>query len=226
MFYILWVSRGTLRNIPCSAVFYGETAGASGLSSHEDEQYVDIAWRNARNAACLSQRFRVDAFELLAPLGRDFLNLRVLESTLNLDVLQAVHLVGDESLTVDVTLVLHLDLRSLCNLFLAVDWRFHRSLQVEDDFREVLKVQMWTGHQVDELAAGTQRSGAECFELRIDLFLLDRIVGAEVDDSLDGFLLLQPPVVTVALGNAQLVCLLGESGISIVLSQQDAILGS
>ena len=62
MFYILWVSRGTLRNIPCFEVFYGETAGASGLSSHEDEQYVDIAWRNARNAACLSQRFRVDAF--------------------------------------------------------------------------------------------------------------------------------------------------------------------
>ena len=51
MFYILWVSRGTLRNIPCSAVFYGETAGASGLSSHEDEQYVDIAWRHLAHIA-------------------------------------------------------------------------------------------------------------------------------------------------------------------------------
>ena len=62
MFYILWVSRGTLRNIPCFEVFYGETAGVSGSSPHEDEQYVDIAWRNTWNAACLSQRFRVDAF--------------------------------------------------------------------------------------------------------------------------------------------------------------------
>ena len=62
MFYVLWVSRGTLRNIPCFAAFYGETAGVSGLSSHQYEHHVDIAWRNARNAACLSQRFRVDAF--------------------------------------------------------------------------------------------------------------------------------------------------------------------
>ena len=226
MFYVLWVSRETFCNILCFALFCDETADVFGLSSHQHEHHVDVAWRNARNAACLGQSFRVDAFELLASLGRNFVNLRVLESSLDSDVLQTVHLVGDESLAVDVTLVLHLDFRRLCNLFLAVCRCFHRCLQVGDNLREVLKVQMRTGHEVDELAAGTQRSGAERFELRIDLFLLDRIVGAEVDDSFDGFLLLPPPVVTVAFGNAQLVCLLGESGISIVLSQQDAILGS
>ncbi len=66
MFYVLRVSRETFCDILCFALFCGETADVSGLSSHQHEHHVDVAWRNARNAACLSQRFRVDAFELLA----------------------------------------------------------------------------------------------------------------------------------------------------------------
>ena len=62
MFYVLWVSRETFCDILCFALFCGETADVSGLSSHQHEHHVDVAWRNARNAACLSQRFRVDAF--------------------------------------------------------------------------------------------------------------------------------------------------------------------
>ena len=137
-----------------------------------------------------------------------------------------MHLVGDESLALDVSFVLHLDFCRLGNLFFPVVWCFHRCLQVGDDFRQVLKVEIRTSHEVDELAAGAEWSSAECFELRIDLVFLDRMVGTEVDDSFDGIFLLHPPVVTVALGDAELVCFFRESGIGVVLTEQDAVLGS
>ena len=41
-------------------------ARAVGLSSHQHEHYVDVAWRNARYAACLRHRFRVDCLKLLS----------------------------------------------------------------------------------------------------------------------------------------------------------------
>ena len=36
-----------------------------GLSPHQHEHYVDVAWRNAWYATCLRHRFRVNLFKLL-----------------------------------------------------------------------------------------------------------------------------------------------------------------
>lgn len=46
---------------------------------------------------------------------------------------------------------------------------------------------MRTSDEVDELAAGAKWSSTECLQFWIYLILLDRIVGAEFDDSSDGF---------------------------------------
>ena len=85
---------------------------------------------------------------------------------------------------------------------------------------------MRASDEVDELAAGAKWSSAERLQFWIYLILLDRIVGAEFDDSSDGFFFLYPPVVAVALGNSEFVCFFGESGIGIVLTEQNAVFGS
>lgn len=134
------------------------------------------------------------------------MELGIVETALDFDVLQTVHLLGNETLSFDVTFVLHLDFCSFRYLFLSVSWCFQCSLQVRNNLRKIREIQMRTSDEVDELAAGAKWSSAERLQFWIYLILLDRIVGAEFDDSSDGFFFLYPPVVTVALGNSEFVC--------------------
>lgn len=134
------------------------------------------------------------------------MELGIVETALDFDVLQTVHLVGNETLSFDVTFVLHLDFCSFRYLFFSVSWCFQCSLQVRNNLRKIREIQMRTSDEVDELAAGAKWSSAERLQFWIYLILLDRIVGAEFDDSSDGFFFLYPPVVTVALGNSEFVC--------------------
>ena len=146
------------------------------------------------------------------------MELGIVETALYLDILQSVHLIGNEAFSFDVTFVLHLDFCSFRYLFLSVSWCIQRSLQVRNNLRKIREIQMRTSDEVDELATCAKWSSTKCFQFWIYLILLDRIVGAKFDDSSDGFFFLYPPVVTVALGNSEFVCFFGESGIGIVMS--------
>lgn len=115
------------------------------------------------------------------------MELGIVETALDFDVLQTVHLVGNETLSFDVTFVLHLDFCSFSYLFLSVSWCFQCSLQVRNNLRKIREIQVGTSDEVDELAAGAKWSSTECFQFWIYLILLDRIVGAEFNDSFDGF---------------------------------------
>ena len=64
----------------------------------------------------------------------------IVETALYLDVLQSVHLIGDETLSFDVTFVLHLDFCSFRYLFLSVSWCIQRSLQVRNYLRKIREV--------------------------------------------------------------------------------------
>ena len=79
------------------------------LSAEQYKHDVDVAWRNARDSACLCQSFGVYLREFLASFGRYLVKFFVVESSLNFDILESVHLVGDDSFPVDVSFVLHSD---------------------------------------------------------------------------------------------------------------------
>ena len=72
----------------------------------QKQQYVDVAWRHAWDARCLSESFGIDAHEFLSALGRYLVEFFVVEVSLDTDVFEAVHLVGYLSFALDVAVVL------------------------------------------------------------------------------------------------------------------------
>ena len=85
---------------------------------------------------------------------------------------------------------------------------------------------MGTVDEVNEFASKLEWGGAQCFQGSVDQFWLYREIIAESFDFFDMLLLLQPPIVTLAFGESQLIGLFCQSAVSIILAQQDAILCS
>ena len=73
---------------------------------HQNQQYVDVAWRHAWDARRLSESLGIDAHEFLSALGRYLVELFVVEVSLDTDVFETVHLVGYLSFALDVAVVL------------------------------------------------------------------------------------------------------------------------
>ena len=76
------------------------------LSMHQNQQYVDVAWRHAWDARCLSESFGIDAHEFLSALGRYLVEFVIVEVSLDTDVFEAMHLVGYLSFAFDIAVVL------------------------------------------------------------------------------------------------------------------------
>ena len=85
---------------------------------------------------------------------------------------------------------------------------------------------MWTCHEIDQFASCAKWSGAQCFQFWIDLILFDWVALTEVDDSFDILFLLLPPVITVSFCNSQFVSFLCQSGVCIILSEENSVFSS
>ena len=139
------------------------------------------------------------------------------------DGLKTVHLVGDETLALDVALIFYSDLRCLCNLVDAVRRHHDLLLQRRHNVGEELKRHLRTRYEIRNLGAAVQRRGAYLFESGVHVGRFHRCVGAERCQATDVLLLLQPPVVTFARCEAEVVRQLRQSGVGVVLSEQDAV---
>ena len=142
------------------------------------------------------------------------------------DGLKTVHLVGDETLALDVALILYSDLRCLRNLVNAVRRHHDLLLQRRHNVGEKLKRDLRTRYEISDLGAAVQRRGAYLFESGVHVGRFHRGVGAERCQTADVLLLLQPPVVTFARCEAEVVGHLRQSGVGIVLSEQYAVFGA
>ena len=105
--------------------------------------------------------------ELLPCLRAEGLNICVVESLGDEDVLQTLELLGLLTLTLDIAAVLDEDLGTLGDLLTARRDGLDGTSESRDHLAEVGKRQLGTQDEVHELTALTERSEPTCLELRI-----------------------------------------------------------
>jgi len=110
----------------------------------QDEQGVDVVWRDARNAACLSNSVWIDAFKLLSSLNAKRLDAVVVESAPNFDVIKTFYFFGDATFSFDIALILDADFCSLQNLFGPVFNLGQVCIEGRNVWPQALNRQLWT----------------------------------------------------------------------------------
>ena len=170
---------------------------------HQNQQYVDVAWRHAGDARGLSECLGIDTHELLSALGRNLVEFLVVEVSLDSDVFEAVHLVGYLSFAFDVAVVLDEYLGSLDYFVASNIVRIECSTEWSDGRSELLYGELRSGYQARYCSAELHWGCTERFESCVYVARLHVGRVAEVNDALNLRLLLKPMVVTFARGESE-----------------------
>ena len=120
------------------------------LSAHEHHKDVYVTGGDSRDSARLSQRFGVDVGKFLTGLGRETLYLFVLEPSPDVEVLQALHLFSQLPLSLDVAMILDLNLSGFSNFLSSVGRMAEDCSQGSDVRSKVLEGKFRTGYQVNK----------------------------------------------------------------------------
>ena len=193
---------------------------------HQDEEDVDVAWRYAWDSGCLGESLGIDGGELLPCFGGETVEFIVFEVTLYADILQSVHLFSCLLLALDISLILHLNLRCLRDFLMTIGWRIEQSMESRQCFCNLMDRDARTSDEFAELASTLQWGSADGIENGVYFLWLHIGDVAVADDVLYVLLLLHPPVETVGGSEADGVRTLSETGVGIVLSEEDAIFRS
>ena len=164
---------------------------------HQDEEDVDVAWRYAWDSGCLGESLGIDGGELLPCFGGETVEFIVFEVTLYADILQSVHLFSCLLLALDISLILHLNLRCLRDFLMTVGWRIEQSVESRQCFCNLMDRDARTSDKFAELASTLQWGSAGGIENGVYFLWLHIGDVAVADDVLYVLLLLHPPVETV-----------------------------
>ncbi len=144
----------------------------------------------------------VDGGEFLTCLRAELLHFVIVEAPFDFDILQAVHLVSNDTFPFDISFILDVYLRSFCYFLFTLGWMIQDFLEFRNHLLQFLKVQLWSCDEVFEFTAIDEWGRAERFQCTIDVLRFDGERLAELLDFFDMFLLLYPPVVSVSFSDS------------------------